>query len=414
MGRTEPTDNQKYHIFTLSNGMKCVFRASDSAVAYCGVAVNAGSRDEDSDRYGLAHFVEHTVFKGTERLSSWHVSNRMESVGGELNAYTTKEETLIYANIPADYASRAIELLGELVANAAFPQAEVEREREVVIEEIHSYRDSPSDMVYDLFDDMIYAGSSMGHNILGTPESVQRLNSSDCARFIGKFYTPGQMVFYCTGPLKARDVERMAERSFGNLKRPDTPRVRPVPEVVAPFKRLINEEGHQSHTIVGARTFGRSDPRRFALFLLNNYLGGPCMNSRLNRELREKRGYVYTVDSTVALMSNCGLLQVYFGSDRAHTSRCIKLIAKELQKLADKELSPSALERIKRQYCGQLLVSSDHREAMAMSMGKSLLYYGEVHDVAYSTERIRSVSPREVREVAELLAPSLCSDLTIC
>lgn len=407
------SQQSQYNVFTLPNGLRCVSRRREGTASYCGLVVNAGSRDEDADKSGLAHFVEHTIFKGTASRSSARISNRMESIGGELNAYTSKEETVIYANLPQTYTERAFDLLADLVSSASFPAEEVEREREVVIEEIYSYLDSPSDRVYDEYDDMIYAGSKLGRNILGTPESVRTLGSDDCRDFTHRFYVPSNMVFYCDGPLPPSRVERLASKYLGCITPREVIKNRTIPPVVEPFDRTVDLGGHQAHTIVGARTFGRLDPRRFSLFLLNNLLGGPCMNSRLNRELREKRGYVYTVDSTVALLSDCGLMQIYFGSDKEHLGRCRKIIGRELCRLADSPMKPAVLERAKRQYAGQLLMSGDHREAMAMSLGKSLIYFGEIHDVAYNTERILAVTAEEVRATAELLAPQLCSTLTL-
>lgn len=393
----------KYNIFTLPNGMRCIHHRTDSLVAYIGIAVNVGSRDENPDKDGLAHFVEHTIFKGTKNRSSWHISNRMETVGGELNAYTSKEETVIYTNAPAGYAERTIQLLADLVAYSNFPSHELENERDVVIEEIYSYRDSPGDLVYDEFDDLIYAGSRLGHNILGTEESVRKIQSADCRAFLDEFYVPSNIVLYCVCPDSEKAIERLALKYFGALHHPAHRPERHIPHVNKPFSTVKNQDGHQAHTIVGVRTFGRDDDRRFPLFILNNYLGGPCMNSRLNLELRERRGYVYTVDSSVALLSDAGTLLIYFGSDKSTVDKCLRIIHKELDRLTQSPLSPTVFERIKRQYASQLLVSSDQRESVAMSLGKSLLYYNEVHDISWTSERILDVSAEQLREVAEML-----------
>ncbi|MCM1291832.1 MAG: insulinase family protein [Prevotella sp.] len=405
---------KEYNIFVLPNGLRCVHLRTQSHVSYIGMAVNAGSRDESSSKHGLAHFVEHTIFKGTEHRSSWHISNRMESIGGELNAYTSKEETLIYTNSPAGHSQRAMELISDILAYSSFPAAELDKERDVVIEEIYSYRDSPSDSVYDMFDDMIYAGSGPGHNILGTPESVKELVGKDCHDFIEDFYVPSNMVLYAATPDDCKTIERLALKYFGHFHLHGAVHKRAIPPMNPTFNETISRDGHQAHTIMGARTFGRSDDRRFALFLLNNYLGGPCMNSRLNQELRERRGYVYTVDSSVALLSDAGTMMIYFGSDKSTVEKCVKIIQKELHKLVESSMKSGIFEKIKRQYAGQLLVSSDHRESMAMSMGKSLMYYGEVHDVEWTTERIMAVQAEDVRSVAELLVPRLVSKLTLC
>ncbi len=407
-------NNPIYRIAVLSNGMKVALRHSaDSMVSYIGVAVNAGSRDEGTHLHGLAHFVEHTIFKGTSSRRSWHISNRMESIGGELNAYTSKEETVIYTNAPAGNAERAIELLADIVANSRFPEAELEKEREVVIEEINSYLDSPADSVYDELEELIFAGSGLAHNILGSKESVRSLNSKDCREFLDMWYVPSNMTAYISDPGDPEKLIALMEKHFGQLHFLGRQHDRQAPPPCKGFDEVRDRNGHQAHTILAYRLFGRKDPRRFATFLLNNYLGGPCMNSRLNQELREKRGLVYTVDSSVGLLSDTGLMQIYFGCDPGGSDKCIRIIRKELDRLASTTLSDRAFEAIRTQYCGQLLVSSDHRESTAMSMGKSLLYYDNIHDIRKMTEHIHNVSKEEFRQIAEMLASAPLCRLTI-
>ena len=401
-----------YHIATLPNGLRVVVSDHADDVSYIGVAVNAGSRDEDDKHQGLAHFVEHTIFKGTRHRRSWHISNRMESVGGELNAYTTKEETLIYTNTPAGHVDRALELLSDLIMNSVFPPAELDKEREVIIEEIHSYEDSPSDAVYDQFEEQIYRGCGLSHNILGSPESVRALTSQDARSFIERNYTPGNMVIYCVDRGDPEKNLRRIERYFGKLAFPDVSRQRIPAPAVTPFDIVRNEDSRQANTIVGTRLFGRTDPRRYALFLLNNYLGGPCMNSRLNLELRDKRGLVYTVEGNVSLMSDTGLLLFYFGSDTRTVGKCRDIIIRELERTASKEMTDTSFSRIREQYCGQLILSSDHRESRAMSLAKSLLYYNEVLDSRHAADMIRRVTPADLRDMARLVLDSGLSTLT--
>lgn len=397
----------------LDNGLRVVCRKSSGAVSYIGVAVNAGSRDEAPHLYGLAHFVEHTIFKGTDRRRSWHISNRMESIGGELNAYTSKEETLIYTNAPAGHAERALELLADIISSSRFPAAELEKEREVVVEEIHSYLDSPGDAVYDEFEELAYAGSALAHNILGSPESVRGLTTSDCRAFLDQYYTPGNMVVYIDDPSDPSKLIRLANKYFGKLHLPGNGHMRMTAPDVEPFHEVHDRGGHQAHTITGARLFGRNDPRRYSLFLLNNHLGGPCMNSLLNQELRERRGLVYTVDSSAALLSDTGLLMIYFGCDPEQTERCRRVISETIDRLAQNLVPERTFARMKEQYCGQLLVSTDHRESMAMSMGKSLLYYNSLHNPALTAEHVRAVTREELRQTAELISPEKLSSLTL-
>lgn len=393
--------------------MKVAVRQHDGNVSYCGLLVDAGTREDPKERPGLAHFVEHTLFKGTARRSSWHISNRMESIGGELNAYTSKENTSVYSVAPAGYEERAVELIADLVNNASFPEHELHRERVVILEEINSYLDSPADSVFDRFEENIYKGSPLASNILGNPESVREITGEDCRGFVGKFYNPGNMVGFIATPASEEKMVKLLEKHWGRFDR--TP-LRPDRELPPPMERfdiVDDEEGHQAHTIIGARTFARTDPRRFALMLLNNYLGGPGMNSRLNQQLREKRGLVYTAESFVSLLSDTGLLAIYFGTDRKSVDRCLRIIHTELDALAQKTLSARQLEKVKEQYCGQLLVSSDNRESMAMSLGKNLMFYNRLTDIRSLAERLREVSAEEIRSVAELLAPSLCSRITL-
>lgn len=403
----------QYTIIQLQNGMRCVHAPATGKVNYIGVVVNIGSRDESEQLHGLAHFVEHTLFKGTSTRRSWQISNRMESIGGELNAYTSKEETVIYTNAPAGYSKRAIELLSDIIANSNFPNNELEKERDVVIEEIYSYRDSPADSVYDDFEELAYAGNALSHNILGTPESVKNLTADDCRRFLDDFYTPDNMVLYCVADITASQFEKYAEQYFGKLHHSCKALNRIAPTPVAKFEKTYSRNSHQANTIVGTHLFGRNDPRRHALFLLNNYIGGPSMNSVLNRLLREQRGWVYTVDSSVSLLSNAGLMAIYFGCDAEKVDKCADIIMKELQSLANKQLSERKFEAIKRQYCGQLILTSDHKESRAMSLAKSLLYFNKIHDIDTSTECIKRVTAEQFQQIAAMICENKLSRLTI-
>lgn len=402
-----------FSLVILNNGLRVVCRHREGLVSYIGVVINAGSRDEDYLHEGLAHFVEHTLFKGTDKRRAWQISSRMESVGGELNAYTSKEETMVYTNAPSGNEERALELLSDLITSSRFPSAEIEKEREVIVEEIYSYLDSPSDRVYDEFEELAFKGSGLSHNILGTPDSVRRMQGADCRSFLDRFYVPENMVIYCVTPLPEKEILRKVEKYFAGIPAIPVIHNRISPPEMAFFDERRDNGTHQANTIMGARAFGRTDQRRFALFLLNNYLGGPCMNSKLNRELREKRGYVYTVDSNVSLLSDTGLLIIYFGCDPTNIDKCRKLILKEVDTLCDKRISDIAFDKIKRQYCGQLLSSSDHIENRAMSLGKSVLYFNEVHDISTTTERIMSVSSEEMREVAQEVFAHGLSTLTL-
>lgn len=393
--------------------MKIVVAQNVGNVAYCGVAIRTGSRD-DGDNPGIAHFVEHTIFKGTPTRNSYRVSNRMESVGGELNAYTNKEETMIYVNAPAGYEQRGIELMSDLIKNACFPANEVELERGVIQEEIYSYRDNASEAVFDEFDELLYAGTPIGHNILGTPESVAAIKPEMARTFVDTNYVPSQMVAYCLSPSDPRHIVKLFEKYFNSLDHPaPQPRAAIKNRVAEHFDELRDRGNHQANTIVGARIFGRQDPRRHALFLMNNYLGGPAMTSRLNRELREKRGYVYTVDSMVSLLSDAGAFMVYFGSEPKNVEKCRRIINREIERLAEKLLAERTFNAAKEQYCGQLLVSSDNNERMAMNMANGVLRTGLPYDIRSSAKAIREVTREQVREVAAMIAEKGLSRLTL-
>lgn len=410
---TANNQNKNRFITTLANGMKAAVVQSTGNVAYAGILVNAGSREDPEHLAGQAHFLEHTIFKGTERRSSWHISNRMESVGGELNAYTFKEGTSVYTIAPAGYEERSLELISDLIKNAVFPAGELDREREVIIEEIFSYRDTPSESVFDCFEEYIYADSALSHNILGTEESVRRIGGSDCRAFMDKYYNPANMVAFVSSPANPSRVVRLLEKHLGTLKRGGfVPERTGLPSYRA-FDEVCDRSGHQAHTLFGTRIFGRQDPRRFPLFLIGNYLAGPGMNSLLNRELREKRGLVYTVESITNLLSDTGTFSIYFGTDRKHVDKCLKIIRNELESLATTAVSERKLSQIKDQYCGQLLVSSDNSESMAMSLGKNLLFFNKLTDVPALASRIREVSAEEIRSVAEMLVSSGMSRFTL-
>lgn len=396
----------KNNIFThtLPNGLRIVHEQRPSKVGYCGVVVKAGSRNETLDVFGLAHFVEHTIFKGTKRRKSWHILNRMEGVGGELNAFTTKEETTIYSAFPAGNYQRAIDLIADLVTNSLFPTSEIEREREVVADEIDSYRDQPAEAVYDDFEDMIFEGCGLGHNILGTEASLQNLHTNECKTFLNTYYRPDNMVFFSYGDISFAHLCRLVERNFifSNIEKIE--RVTDTAQTIAsPFHTVVELENHQSHTIYGTSIFGRGDERIPAVTLFNNILGGPGMNSLLNLALREKRGYVYTVESSCTFYEDTGLLAIYFGCDHHHVQPCLKLINRTLDTIIDGKFSERALEASKKQFIGQMLVASENTENNALSLGKSMLNIGRIRSVEEVAERIRAVQISDVRALAEHL-----------
>lgn len=391
-----------YVYSTLANGLRLVMTHRPGAeVDHCGVAVNVGSRDEESGHDGLAHFVEHTIFKGTSRRRAWHILNRMEAVGGELNAYTTKEETMVYTSAPAGNLSRSLDLVADLVADSVFPAAEIDRERQVVADEIDTYLDMPSEGIFDDFDELIFRGSAMAHPILGNRESLERLTTGVCRRWLERRYTPGRMVLFYSGAVEPQAFERMAARYFSTLTRPDVPLDRTVPAVLDKFQSVKQIQSHQAHTLLGCRIGGIADPDRFAMALLTNILGGPGMNSLLNVNLRERRGLVYSIDASTSRMTDCGLFTIYFGCDPEDVDRCLRLVNQTIANLADKQLSERQLTAAKRQYLGQLTVASTSAEQMALNMARATLHVGHAMPQSQVRELIQGVTAHEIRTLAE-------------
>lgn len=405
------TSSDNRHLLRLSNGLRlvCVCRP-EARVDYLALSVNVGSRDDAPGCEGLAHFVEHTIFKGTDLHRPSYIINRMEAVGGELNAYTTKEETVVYTVAPAGNLRRSVDLLCELIAHSSFPQAEIDREREVVLDEIASYLDSPSDAVIDDFEDMVFPGNGLGHNILGSEGSVANLSGDICREYLKRYFVPSNMVLTYAGSLPAGEVLKLVERTFGLLghPQPSLSRVRPSLPVAASDE--VRDLGlHQSHTVVGAVIPGAKDPGRHALSLLANMLGGPGMNSLLNVELREKRGLVYSVDCSMAMFSDCGLMEIYFGCDEEDTSRCLRHVRSVIERLTDGFITETRLTRAKRQYLGQLVVANENVEARVLALGRYVTLFDVLPDPRQTVEAIKALTPDDMMAAASYLhAHNLC------
>ena len=392
---------------TFANGLRMVhLQHRNVGAGIFGVVVLAGSADEGAGEQGLAHLVEHTIFKGTRRRSPWHIINRMEAVGGELNAFTTKEETTVYSIYPGGNAARAIELVADLVLNSVFPDKEIDKEREVVLDEIYSYRDTPADAVFDDFEDQVFAGSPLGHNILGTPDSVRRLGSADCRSFLDRFYTADNIVAFYSGPQSRGRIAALVEKYFAPLAAGPQSRRRSE-NIFVPSHNTVRLDGlHQSHAALGIPVASVFSDERYADFLFANLIGGPGMNSLLNVELRERRGLVYNVEANASHFSSNGLLTVYFGCDADDTDRCLRICRDTMRHLAD---TPDAtlernLAKAKRQYLGQLAVSSENRENRIMAIARELLYKNELSPEGYVRSVIEAVQPADIKALASRLA----------
>ncbi len=388
----------------LTNGLRIIHRPFPSEISYCGIAVNTGSRDEFPDEQGMAHFVEHMLFKGTEKRQAHHVINRMENVGGELNAYTAKEETFIYATFLSEYFERAVEVLSDMVFHSTFPEHQIEKERDVILDEMNSYADSPSELIFDDFENLLFPNHEIGHYILGTPGSLLTFDKGKVVDFVNRQYSPANMVLFSFGKTPFSKVVRLTERYFGF---PDTryllskKRERPLGETAK--KSRIEKDTAQTHVILGTRTFDMFQPERYILYLLNHIVAGGATNSRLNNSLREKNGLVYNVESNITLYTDTGLFSIYFACDKRQVGRCIKLVEKELQRLVEFPLSSGQLATAKRQYKGQLGIASENNESITLRMAKSYLHFNHYLPLEEVFSRIDAINAVQLQELAEKL-----------
>lgn len=395
--------NMNYNTHTLANGLRIIHLPSAHPVVYCGYAVGAGTRDEELGREeGMAHFCEHITFKGTERRSSMKILGHLESVGGDLNAFTNKEETVYHAAVLKDNIGRAVDLLTDIVFHSTYPQAEIDKEVEVIVDEIESYNDSPAELVYDLFENAVFSGHPLGHNILGTAEKLRHYTTADALRFTRRYYRPENSVFFAYGDVDFARLVRLLERA--NTVAEACCDCKQSAATLPPYVAQHIEhhmDTHLAHVMVGTRAYDVHDERRIALYLLNNILGGPGMTARLNVSLRERNALVYTVESMAQSYSDTGLWAVYFGCDPKNVNRCLRLIRRELDKVMQRPLSDAQLRAAKRQIRGQIGIACDSRESFALDFAKSYLHYGWKKDVTALCERIDALTAADLQRVAQ-------------
>ena len=439
----------KYNTYTLDNGLRIIHLPSDSKVVYCGYQINAGTRNEEPGEEGLAHFCEHVTFKGTERRKAWHILNCLESVGGDLNAYTNKEGTVYYSAILKEHIARAVDLLTDIVFHSVYPQAEIDKEVEVICDEIESYNDSPAELIYDEFENIIFKGSPLGHNILGTAEQVRSFKTEDALRFTRKLYRPDNAIFFAYGDIDFKKLVKLirkaladddsgkvaenAANSVGKLAEEKLPQISQITQISGDENSITTEKSvssvksvgpenypsvgkeiagqtivmqkntHQAHVMIGTRAYDVNDSRRMPLYLLNNMLGGPGMNAKLNLALREHNGLVYTVESTMVAYGDTGIWSIYFGCDEHDVKRCLRLVRKELDKFMQKPLSEAQLKAAKKQIKGQVGVACDNRENFAVDFGKSFLHYGWEKNVDRLYEQVDEITAEQIQAVAQEL-----------
>ena len=386
----------------LANGLRVIHLPFPSQISYCGIAVNTGSRDEYDDEQGMAHFVEHLLFKGTKKRRAHHIISRMENVGGELNAYTTKEETFIYSAFLGEYFERAMELLSDVVFNSEFPEKQIEKEREVILDEINSYIDSPAELIFDDFENLIFQNHDLGHYILGTPELLEEYDAERINEFYRRQYQPKNMVLFSFGKLPFSKVLRLSEKYFnvGGGNNGISIKERTKPQLVVPQQVVEDKGTAQTHVVMGAHALSMFDDKRFALSLMNNILGSGVINSRLNNSLREKNGLVYQVESIFSSYTDTGLLAVYFACDKKNVERCVKLTEKEFERMRDTALTPAQLATAKRQYKGQMGIASEYNETVALRMAKSFLHHGKYSTLDELFERVDKVTAEDIQAAA--------------
>lgn len=394
----------EYNTITLPNGLRVIHLHSQSPVVYCGYEVCAGTRDERNGEEGIAHFCEHVTFKGTEHRTAMQILNRLESVGGELNAFTNKEDTVYYSAILKEHFPRAVDLLTDIVFFSTYPQHEINKEVEVICDEIESYNDSPAELIYDDFESAVFAGHPLGHNILGSEEMLKGYTTEDALRFTRRYYRPENTVFFVSGDVDFRRVVALVKKATASFPEAQ-PLIDVTPTAVLPDyepQTIRHDRGtHQAHVMVGNRAYNVHDKRRMPLYLLNNILGGPGMNARLNISLRERNALVYTVESSMVCYSDTGLWTTYFGCDPKDVDKCLRFVRRELDKVMQRPLSANQLRMAKHQIKGQIGVACDNRESFALDFGKTFLHYGWKKNVESLMEDIDRITAEEIQQVAQ-------------
>ena len=400
--------------FNLSNSIKCIHQQVDTAeVSHFGITINAGSRDELEGEQGLAHFIEHCIFKGTAKRKPFHILSRLDAVGGEINAYTTKEETCIYGSFLNIYYERAIELIADILFNSSFPTHEIQKEKDVIIDEINSYMDSPSEQIFDDFEDQVFKGHPIGRNILGTVDSVNSFEKKDIQAFIERNYTADNISISSVGKIKLDKFIRLCDKYFGVEFEKNTAKKRHPFIGYNTVQSEIKRDTHQVHTMIGNLAYDMHNEKRRGLILLNNVLGGQGLNNRLNLNIREKYGLTYSIESNFIPYTDTGIFQVYFSAEKKFHSKIVKLIHKEFAKLRDRELGTNQLHLAKQQLKGHIALAQENRVGLMLALGKSILLFDKVDTNVEIFEKIDAITSTEVQSIAnEILVEDKFSSLT--
>lgn len=398
----------------LKNNLRVAHLESSSEVAYLGVGINVGSSDERPEEYGMSHFIEHMLFKGTNKRSNYQVISRLEDIGGELNAYTTKEETFIYSAFPKQYMARAMDLLADILFNSSFPVAEMEKEKDVVLDEINSYKDNPAEVIFDEFEELVFEGHPLAHNILGTEDTVKSFTQQMIFDFMEANYSMDKMVLFSLGDFTDDKIMKMAEKSFSSDRfKATSSQDRVEVDYVAKVKK-VEEDTYQAHSILGGIAYSMVDKRRFPLHLLCNMLGGPSMNARLNYQLRERNGIGYNIETNYSAYANSGIVYIYWGSDENNVKKSNAIILRELNKLINKGLTESELKRVKQQYLGQLTIANEQNEARFLNFGKSVMHFNSFKTIEELAAKVNAITAQELQDIAkEVFNPQQLSSLLL-
>ncbi|MGD0755926.1 MAG: pitrilysin family protein [Bacteroidales bacterium] len=399
-------------LHTLDNGIRLVHHRVAGLVAHCGLVINTGSRDETLPEHGIAHFIEHMLFKGTKKRKAYHILSRLEDVGGELNAYTTKEETAVHASFLKEDYERAIELISDITFSSVFPEKEIEKEKDVVIEEINSYLDNPSELIFDDFEELIFSNQPIGRNILGTPESVKSFSKKKINDFISNNYSTQQMVFCSVGNISDEKILKLFKTHFADIVTERNQERNDKSWLYKPASVTKKMDTYQNHCILGNLAYNLKDKRRMGMFLLNNILGGQGLNSRLNLSLREKNGLAYNVESSYNPYCDTGIFSIYFGTDSQYLNKSISIAMNELKKLRTTKLGTIQLSKAKNQIKGYMARGYENHESLMLSLGKSLLIFNKIDSIEDLCNKIDAVTASELIETAnDIFEPSKMSML---
>jgi predicted Zn-dependent peptidase len=390
----------EFYTHRLKNGMQIIHKQVPNMVAHAGVMIEVGSRDELEHEEGLSHFIEHCLFKGTQKRKAFHVLSRLEDVGGELNAFTSKEDTFIYSSFIKDYYERTVELFHDVIFNSNYPIKELEKEKDVIVDEINSYKDSPSEQIFDDFDGIIFEGDPLGKNVLGTEESIDKLSRKDILHFTKKFFQPNNMIFSSIGDIQPDKLFRLVEKYFGHIPPGNKLTDRKEVKIYKAQHKVENLSQFQTHCMLGTRAYGVKDERRKVLVLLNNLLGGPGLNSRLNMGIREKYGFAYSLESNYHYYSDTGVFSIYFGTDEKYLNKVGKLVTKELNRLMDRPLGVRQLDKAKRQLIGQIAIGQENHCQLMQTIAKSYFSFGKVDSLDTVNDKIWSISDQDILMVA--------------